>query len=96
MPLKLDTIKSLKMNNCKIMSATRKKSKTSETIIRGHFSEGGKFSWGQFFFFWGGGGVKGWGVSLRKAIFQWSDFPGLFSGGYFSEHLLVDIYLISN
>ena len=40
--------------------------------------------------------MKGWGVSLRKAIFQGSDFPGVFSSGYFSEHLLVDIYLISD
>ena len=68
MPLKLDTIKSLKMNNCKIMSTTRKKSKTSETIIRGHFSEGGKFSWGQFFFF-GGGRCEGVGCEFTEGNF---------------------------
>ena len=63
MPLKLDTIKSLKMNNCKIMSTTRKKSKTSETIIRGHFSEGGKF------FFFGGGRWEGVGCEFTEGNF---------------------------
>ena len=70
MPLKLDTIKSLKMNNCKIMSTTRKKSKTSETIIRGHFSEGGKFSW-RHFFFWRGEGREGVGCKFTEG-----NFPG--------------------
>lgn len=71
MPLKLDTIKSLKMNNCKTMSTTRKKSKTSKTIIRGHFSEGGKFSWGQFFFFFEGRGGEGVGCKFTEG-----NFPG--------------------
>ena len=44
-PLKLVTIKSLKMNNCNIMSTT---TKTGKTIFRGQFS-GGQFFWGAIF-----------------------------------------------
>ena len=57
MPLKLVTMKGLKMDNCKVMSTTRKASKTiflgvwvifREPILVGAFSVG-SFSQGTFF-----------------------------------------------
>ena len=88
-PLKLATIKSLKMRNCKVMLKATKIQRNN--FPGGQFS-GGQFSWGHFSegLFSGGQFSKGayfQGEIFRRAIFSGVFFRGLFSRGHFSGHL---------
>ena len=82
MPLKLATIKSLKMRNCKIMSNKN----LAKQFSWGQFS-GGQFSWGAFFR----------GAFFRWSIFLGGLFPGgIFLGGFFPGGIFPDTKLFKS